>query len=88
MAGDSDNRKTEHTPQKWFRCGYEDHPISKCPKPSKKMSNVKSKYVLLKKIIVHATTAKITVIKIHMHLWHVCLVMMNVLVEFFVTVHN
>ena len=35
MAGDSDNRKTEQTSRKHFRCGSEDHLISKCPKPPK-----------------------------------------------------
>ena len=34
-AGDLDKRQTERTPQKCFRCGYEDHPISKCPIPPK-----------------------------------------------------
>ena len=32
-AGDSDNRQTERTTRKCFRCGYEDHVISKYPKP-------------------------------------------------------
>ena len=32
-AGDSDNRKTERTPWEYFRCGFEDHIISKCTKP-------------------------------------------------------
>ena len=31
----SDNRRTERTPQKCFRCGSEDHMIAKCPKPPK-----------------------------------------------------
>ena len=31
----SDNRQTEQPPQKCFRCGYEDHLVSKCPKPPK-----------------------------------------------------
>ena len=34
-AGDLDNRRTERTPQKCFRCGSEDHLIEKCPKPTK-----------------------------------------------------
>ena len=29
-AGDSDNKRTERTPRKCFRCGYEYHLISKC----------------------------------------------------------
>ena len=35
MDGDLDNRLTERTPQKCFRCGSEDHIIAKCPKPLK-----------------------------------------------------
>ena len=34
-AGASDNRRTEQTPRKCFRCGSEDHLIAKCPKPPK-----------------------------------------------------
>ena len=34
-AGDSDNRRTDRTPQKCFRCGSEDPLIAKCPKPPK-----------------------------------------------------
>ena len=34
-AGDSDNRRTEHTPRKCSRCGSEDHIIAKFPKPHK-----------------------------------------------------
>ena len=33
--GDLENRCTERTPRKRFRCGSEDHLISKCPKPPK-----------------------------------------------------
>ena len=33
------------------------------------------KYVLMKKVIVHATTAKITMTIRYTHLWHECLVM-------------
>ena len=35
MAGDLENRRTEHTPQKFFRCGSEYHLIAKSPKPPK-----------------------------------------------------
>ena len=34
-AGASDNRQTERTPRKYFRCGSEDHLIAKFPKPPK-----------------------------------------------------
>ena len=48
----------------------------------------KRKYVLMKEVIVHATTAKITATKRYMHLLHVCMVMKNLLVEILVTVRN
>ena len=35
-AGDLDKRRTERITRKCFRCGSEDHLISKCPKPPKK----------------------------------------------------
>ena len=35
MDGDSENRQTERTPRKYFRCGYEDHIIAKFPKSPK-----------------------------------------------------
>ena len=35
MAGASDNRRTEQTSRKKFRCGCEDHLIVECPKPPK-----------------------------------------------------
>ena len=50
--------------------------------------NGENKTVLMKKVIVHATTAKITAAKRYMNLWHVFLVMTNVLVGISVTVHN
>ena len=34
-ASHLDDRSTEQTPQKCFRCGSEDHLITKCPKPPK-----------------------------------------------------
>ena len=52
------------------------------------MRDGESKYVLMKKLIVHATTEKIKVTKRYMHLWHACLVMTNALVDILVTVHN
>ena len=35
MAGHSDNRQTEQTSRKCFRCGSEDRLIEKCPNPPK-----------------------------------------------------
>ena len=45
------------------------------------MRNGEIKYVIMKKLILHATPAIITVTKRYMHLWHVCLSMMNVQVK-------
>ena len=56
------------------------------------MKNDERKYVLMEEVIVHhrknATMAKITTTKRYMHLWHICLIMTNVLVEILVTVRN
>ena len=35
-AGHLDNRRTEQTPRKCFRCGSQDHLIGECHKPPKK----------------------------------------------------
>ena len=59
-----------HTIDKWnvrFRCGSENHMIAKCPK----------QICCNKKVIVHATTAKIIVTARYMHLWHEYLAMTN-----------
>ena len=87
-AGNSENRSTEHTPRKCFRCGSEDQLIEKNLKPPKENEKQQKQVRLLKKIIVHAKTNKITVTKIYIHLWNICLVMTNVLVEILVTVCN
>ena len=64
-------------------------PNFKIPQSHQKITrNKESKYILMKKVIVHSETAKITVTKRYMHLWNACLVMRNVLVEILVTVHN
>ena len=42
----------------------------------------------LKKVIMHVTTAKITVTKRYLYVWHVCLAITNVLVKLLVTVRN
>ena len=38
-----DNRRTEYTPRKCFRCGSEDHLIAKCPNPPKDNEKWKNK---------------------------------------------
>ena len=35
LGGDFDNRQMEQTPRKCFRCGSQDHLVSKCMKPPK-----------------------------------------------------
>ena len=87
-AGYSDNRQTERTPRKRFRCGSEDDLIAKFPKPPKENEKRQKQVLLMNKAIVHATTERITVTKIYMHLGHACLVMTNVPVEILVTVQN
>ena len=47
------------------------------PIHQKIIKNGESKYVLIKKLIVHATTAKITMTIRYTHLWHEFLVMTN-----------
>ena len=71
----SSNRQMERTPQKCFRCGSQYHMITKFPKPPKDNKKGESKYVLMKKVIVHATTAKITTTRRYMNLWRKCLAM-------------
>ena len=82
------NRQMERMPRKCFGGGSYYHMIAKCPKPQKVMKNGKSNYFLIKKVIVHATTAKIIVTKRYMHLWQVCLAMTNVQVKIMVTFSN
>ena len=41
------------------------------------MTNGRGKYVLMKNVIVHATTTKIIGTARYMHPWHKCLAMMN-----------
>ena len=53
-----------------------------------RMINGEIKYVSMKKLIVHVTTAKISIIKMYMHIWHVCLIITNVSVRSPVTVRN
>ena len=49
VAGDLENRWTERTPQKCFRCGSQDHPISKSPKPPKEKDKQRNEVRLNKK---------------------------------------
>ena len=58
------------------------------PSHHKIMINGEGKYVLMKRVIMHATTAKITMTIRYMHLWHICLAMTNVQVKSMVTVRN
>ena len=56
----SSNRHMECPPRKCFKCVSEDHIIVNVPSHQKIMRNGESKYALMKKVIVHVTTAKIT----------------------------
>ena len=62
--------------------------IAKCPKPPKENEKFKSKYVLMKKVIVHATKAKITMTIRYPYIRHECLAMMTIQVKIMVTVRN
>ena len=91
-AGDSDNIQTERTPRKRFRCGSEDNLIEKCPKPpkynEKRQNQVhfseRGDHVSQKNV----TTAKIMTTKSYMYLWHVCLIIVKLLVGILVIVCN
>ena len=58
------------------------------PSHQKIMRNGEGKYVLIKKVIVHAATAKIAMTIRYTHLWHECLAMKNAKVKRMVTVRN
>ena len=53
MASYLDNIQTEHTHQKCFRCGSEDHLIAKCLKPPKE-NEKRRKQVRFNEIVKHA----------------------------------
>ena len=62
--------------------------IKNVPSHQKTVRKDAMQYVLMKKVIVHETTAKMkTTIRL-MHLWHECLVMTNAKVESMATVRN
>ena len=58
------------------------------PSHQKIIKNGESKYVLMKKVIVHVTTEKITMTRRYTHLWHKCIAMSNVQVKSMVKVRN
>ena len=92
VAGDLYKRRTQRTTCKYFKCGYEDHLISKCPKPPKDNEKRQKKSISVKGVIVHCKENSRTVItiitKIYMHLCHVSLIMTKFLVDILATVHN
>ena len=45
-----DNRQTDRTPRKCFRCGSEDHMMAKCPKPSQDNEKRQKKVRFNKKV--------------------------------------
>ena len=58
------------------------------PSHQKITINGEGKYVLMKKVIVYVTTAKVTTTIRYMHIWHECLVMTNAKVKNMMTVRN
>ena len=62
--------------------------IAKCPKPPKDSGKIRKSGNLRKKVIVHATTAMMTMTIRYTHLWHECLMMKNAKVKTMVTVRN
>ena len=82
------NRHMVRPHQKFFICGSEYHMIAKCPKPLKDNKKRRKQVRSMKKVIVHATTAKIMMTIGYTHLWHECLAMTNVQVKSMVTVCN
>ena len=49
-AGDSDNKRTERMPRKCFKCGSEDHLISKCPKSPKENEKIPEQVCLSERV--------------------------------------
>ena len=58
------------------------------PSHQKIMRNGEGEYVLMKEVIVHATSAKLTMTIRYTHLWNECLAMTNAKVKRMVTVCN
>ena len=84
----SDNRGTERTSKKCFRCRSEDHLITKFPKSQKYYEKRRKQVRFNEKGNRARDNSKKTVTKIYIHICHSCLVMANVLVEILVTIHN
>ena len=62
--------------------------LQNVPSHQKIIKNGKGKYVLMEKVIVHVTTAKIMMTGIYTHLWHECLAMTDAKLKSMVTVRN
>ena len=89
MAGISSNKNSYRPARKCLKCGSEDHMIAKCPNTPKDSEKIDvSLNVLRKKVIVHATTAKMIMTKRDTHIWHECLVMTAAKVKTMVKVRN
>ena len=83
-----DNRQTERTPRKCFKCGYGDPLIAKHPKPPKDNEKRQKKVLFNEKGNLACDNGEKTATKRYIYLWHVCLAMTNVLVRILVTVRN
>ena len=60
--------------------------LQNVPSHQKIVKNGEIKYVLMKKVILPATTPKILMTKRYTHLWHECLAITNVQVKSMVTI--
>ena len=89
---DSDIQQTKFTPHKCFRYRSEDHLIYKFLKAPKYNKNGEIPNISIKGVIVNPKNnprmVMIITINGYIHLWHVCLLMMKVIVDIFVTVCN
>ena len=87
-AGHSDNRRTEQTSRKCFRCGSEDNLIAEFPNPPKDNEKRQKQLIFNEKGNRACNNRKNNSDQKIYALWHTCLVMTNVLVGILVTVHN
>ena len=87
-TGDLDKRCTERTPRKCFGCVSEDHLIAKLPNPPKENVKRRKQVRFNEKINRACGNGENNSDKIYMHLWHVCLLMRNFLVEILVKICN
>ena len=87
-AGTSSNKNSDCPARKCFRCGSEDHLIAKGPKPPKDSDKRRKSEKSKEKLIVHATTAMMTMTLKYTHLWHECIMMTYATTKIMAIVRN